>query len=545
MRAFIVILLVNLVLSGCSSESSKINETGKCIGCDLSSMDFKELTSTEGLDLSDSTLRDSVISDITFLDVDFSGSTFEGVTFNNVSFKSGNYSDVKFLKSTFNNVSFTSKADLSFAFIDVVGEHVKFRDVMIEGLELRSGLKSIEFLNVSGQSKRISGNVNALNFDSGFNIKQFSEGLVDDFIEPYSNRLGGVFSEVQDKSREMRKVVVNANLKMSHVNSETGRPTYNPYTPDLIKDKLESTFRSLRESLRGEGWGEETEVLTAIYDSLSDDGKIWYDGLRDDNRFIHDIYLRALNKSGVQLCRAPELPRLPQTRYLDKYSWLRLINLNNNFDSLMNLAKEYSSCRNDSVVELYEDELIRLSKGLDEINTLGQSYSDKRQSEEEERERKIQLAKEKYEMEIKNYVTMYFVKEEIDKSTLLTHTMIRAKRMSIGGQAKMMSRADGVEALADAVKADIKNQTIRCSYQFLRNSWQNGMNVLKPASNEANLNLKILDLLVRVKNDSHEVIEADLKPLKSLGFTDEQIAKRITIATERMSDCYIDALTRF
>ena len=118
----LLFLIVTLLMASCTSKTLEIEETGKCLGCNLSTVNFSELQNTEGLELQGSSLKGNLISDINFIDVDFSDALFEGVTLRNVVFSGGSFTNSRFSNVNFDNVSFESNADLSGVFIDASGE---------------------------------------------------------------------------------------------------------------------------------------------------------------------------------------------------------------------------------------------------------------------------------------------------------------------------------------------------------------------------------------------------------------------------------------
>ena len=522
----LLFLIVTLLMASCTSKTLEIEETGKCLGCNLSTVNFSELQNTEGLELQGSSLKGNLISDINFIDVDFSDALFEGVTLRNVVFSGGSFTNSRFSNVNFDNVSFESNADLSGVFIDASGEKLILKNVATRDLELRSSLVSLELSGFSDDPKRISGTVSDLAFDSTIHVYRFSAQLVQNYINTKAYDLDEVLSEVGVKANDVQQRVSIVNRRMSHLDSKTGEPNYNPYVPDSIANKLKnSPFRR-----------SDRKVEDTIYDDLSDAGKNWYQAYKaDGTQHIHDnMYVPALIRSGVSRCREPEVPDVPLSIGNNNFEWLKIINLHENFSDLLNEVTTYEACMSEEKVALYEAELANLSAGLDEINELGQQYFDRQAAQ-----RQI------YDAKITKYVADFYKNEDLGNDFMQTVAMVELGRLSQSEQARMLVSPTGIQDFMNSLKADLATKIVNCPARYFRNSIVDGRTVLSPTSKEAELNLEILDMLVRVKNDDYEPTEADIQKLSGYGFTEAEVAQRIEIATNRFSECFVDVVTNY
>ena len=522
----LLLLIVTLLMASCTSKTLEIEETGKCLGCNLSSVNFDELQETEGLELQGSSLKGNLISDINFIDVDFSDALFEGVTLRNVVFSGGSFTNSRFSNVNFDNVSFESNADLSGAFIDASGDKLILKNVTTADLELKSSLATLELSGFSDVPKRVSGTVSDLAFDSTVDVYRFSAQLVQNYINTKAYDLDEILSEVGIKANDIQQRVSIVNRRMSHLDSRTGEPKYNPYVPDSIANKLEnSPF-----------WRSDRKVEDTIDVDLSDAGKNWYQAYEaDGNQYIHgNIYVPALIRSGVSRCREPEVPDVPLSIGNNIFEWLKIINLHENFSDLLNEVTTYEACMSEEKVALYEAELANLSAGLDEINELGQQYFDRQAAQ-----RQI------YDAKITKYVADFYKNDDLDNDFMQTVAMVELGRLSQGEQARMLVSPTGIQDFMNSLRADLATKIVDCPARYLRNSIVDGRTVLNPTSKEAELNLEILDMLVRVKNDAFEPTEADIRKLSGYGFTEAEVAQRIEIATNRFSECFIDVVTNY
>ena len=500
-----------------------------------------------GVSFHNAVIKNGVISNVDFSESNLSGAVFEKITLRDVKFRAVDLTESMITESAFDNVQFSQGTDLSYAKIEITGEKVSFGGVSIDGLSLRVDVQDLEFNGITGRPDRIYGKAEVINFDSDFEIRFLSDALVQSIIAPFQNQLGGVYQELLEKYRIMKDVVVTANLKMSHLNNETGQPVYNPYTPDLIKNKLSNNgFANLSDLFRGQGWEQDKLALKNIYDDLSPDGKKWYDALSSDRaRFIHGVYLEALNYSGARLCLEPALPQMPRTNRLDMYEWAKLIVLNNNFDPLIKEANDYLLCMDDSKVSAYDQKLDELSSGLDEIASLGRRFAENKRAEEQAAQRKIELARESFENQVTDYIKEFYKNDKIDEDYLKTLAAVKVQRLSQREKMRMMMDPSGMDKFIGSMVSQLYDQIISCPSRYFRNSMLDGISVLDPGSNEARFNLQVLDLLTRVKNEGHEVSDVDLDELVALGFSPQEVAVRIEKGGDKLRNCLFDAMTNF
>ena len=108
----IVSLMALMLLCSCAKLSDEINQSGACIGCDLSDLDFTALDQAMAFDFSGATITGNVISGINFVDTVFEGTSFSNTVIRNVDFSGANLKNVAFNNVEFVNVNFLENSRL-------------------------------------------------------------------------------------------------------------------------------------------------------------------------------------------------------------------------------------------------------------------------------------------------------------------------------------------------------------------------------------------------------------------------------------------------
>jgi uncharacterized protein YjbI with pentapeptide repeats len=175
----ISVVMLSLLLGGCSDPIQSIKEDNQCIDCDLEGVDFSTIELID-VDLSGSNLENANFSDANLVSVNFTNTKLGGTNFQNATITDAkfagegdlNLKDVATLNNSeisgFNTLKFENMGKLSNLNISnihtLLGEGAEISNVSISGeAELKlSGMKSIGNLKVSGFSTLKLVNIDSL-----------------------------------------------------------------------------------------------------------------------------------------------------------------------------------------------------------------------------------------------------------------------------------------------------------------------------------------------------------------------------------------------
>lgn len=551
MKKLSIYFLLLILIAGCDAELRQINETGDCSGCDLSKLDYGQLTNTENLFLANSTSTDGVIADVELVAANFSNSTFKNMTFNNVTFSGGDFSDAKFINSTFNGVNFTSDADLSNTYIQGKGSDLYFSGISTDRLKVVGDLDVLGFSDVRGQRGKISGDTKNLAIDGSFFTGQLDSGMLLNFTQSEPLNINKVYADYTQKYRAARAKVGEADARYYDMGLLQGGVMRNETFLPLRYQKIErdGPYNLSDVFDEGEYYFEETrEARSAIEGSLSENAKIWIEQFSagTDEAYEKELAMDALNRSGVLVCQEPDLlygQRFPRPRDLQRnaYTEAWVINQNNNFDSLRELADNYADCVN-AGADAFEAMLAERSSGLDELNRLFRAYKDNELEKAQKEYQRRRIVKEAYEEKVLSFIKDYYKNDELDATYLQTVAMVRVNSMSQKDQAKLMMSNNGVGGLVNGIKAEIYDKWVSCSNRDFSLAILRSKDPNYPESKEAKFNLALLKLLIATKNEQYEISEADIRKLMQLGFSENETAVKVENIVSRFKNCTFDVM---